>query len=274
MRNDYARFRYQGAPVELANQREQDTDIALIQQPRNVTHSQIFWFNMAVPFTGVASELISAYTEPEGFDSVVRGGWSDATVARARIIESRSEREWSSVYIPTRAQFGNSSEVAPLFYWGTPVLLEARDQLRADWINSNSEPARTACFYAEIIGNDKHVGDRQIRVRRSQSFWLQFDLSRTTSTTSPVNSDVLIWGAVTNAETSAITGRIFNESTNYAWSSQAIPLHAMAGVDGQVQPVMRYHRPYLLPANVKMRAEINTAITGQYFTFLCERILQ
>ena len=274
MRSNTPTYRTPTGPIMLANQRQNDSEIGLLQKPRDVVHSQIFWFNMAIPFTSVASELISAYTEPEGFDSVVRGAWTDATQARVRTIESRSEREWSSVFIPVRAQFGNSNEVAPLFYWGTPVLLEARDQLRGDWVNSNSEPARTACFYAEIVGNDRHVGDQQIHVRRSQSFWLMFDLSSTTATTSPVNSDCLIWGAVTNAETSAITGRIFNESTNYAWSSQAIPLHAMAGVDGQVQPVMRYHRPYLVPANVKMRAEINTAVTGQYLAFLCERILQ
>jgi len=259
--------------VMRPNQHRQDQEVGLIQQPRNVTHSQIFWLRMAIPFTSVASELVSAYTQPEGFDCIVRGGWTDSQSSRVRVIESRSEREWSSVFVPVRTTLGNSNEVAPLFYWGTPVLLEARDQLRGDWVNANSEPAKTACFYAEIVGNERHTGDGQIRVSRSQSFWLNFDLSATTATTAPVNSDILIWGAVTNAPVTTI-GKISNESTNFAWSSQQIPLRAMAGVDGQPQQVMRYHRPYLVPANVKMRCEINTAVVGQYLTFICERILQ
>jgi hypothetical protein len=83
----------------------------------------------------------------------------------------------------------------------------------------------------------------------------------------------LIWGATTNAAV-AIIGRIFNETTNFAWSSQQIPLRAMAGVDGQVQPISRFHRPYLLPANVKLRCEINTAVNGNYIAFYAERILE
>ncbi len=272
MRRNYATYEDRRLVAQAPNQHLNDIPAPVMQRQRDVIHSQIFWFRMPVPFTSTAAELISAFTEPEGFDSIVRGGWTDSTSSRVQIVESRTERQWSSVYVPVRSIFGNSNEVAPLFYWGTPVLLEARDQVRGDFINSNSEPAKTACLYAEIIGNEKHVGDGKITVKRSQSFWLNFDLAATTATTQPVNDDVLIWGAITNAPVTTI-GKISNESTNFAWSSQNIPLRAMAGVDGQVQQIIRYHRPYLVPANVKMRCEINTAIAGQYFTFICERIL-
>lgn len=260
--------------VQQPNQYYEDKSYGLLlQQPRIVTHSQIFWYRMPIPFTSVAAELISAYSESQGFDSIVRGAWSDATNARVQIVENRTGREWSTDFVGVRSIFGNSTEVQPLLYWGTPVLVENQDTLRGDFINSNSEPARTACLYAEIIGNDRHVGDGRIRVTRSQSFWLRFDLSAVRASTSPVNSDLLIWGATTNAPVTTL-GTITNQSTNFSWSSQAIPLRAMAGVDGQVQNVMRYHRPYLLPANVKMRCDINTAGAGVYLDFLCERILE
>src|SRR5262245_56668916 len=65
-----------------APNRRWDRQIAWAQRPRDVTHSQIFWYNMSVAFTGVAAELVSAFTEPEGFDTVIRAAWSDITSAR------------------------------------------------------------------------------------------------------------------------------------------------------------------------------------------------
>jgi hypothetical protein len=143
------------------------------------------------------------------------------------------------------------------------------------WQNQGTEAAGTACFYTEKAGKDPGSDvpyDGQIKVTRSMMFWMLIDLGKVTGTTDPINNDCLIWGATTNAAV-AITGRITNETTNYSWSSQTIPLRAMAGVDGQVQPIMRYNRPYLLPNNVQMRVDINTAVTGNYIAFLTERVL-
>lgn len=242
------------------------------QQRRTVTHSQIFWLNMSISFTSVANELQSALTNGEGFDCIVRAVWTDLTQARVRFKETQTDREWSSPQIPIRAIAGTSMEAQPLMPLPQPVFLEARAQIQGAWINSGTEPAGRVDFYAEIVGNERHAGDGQMLVTKSQAFWLLCDLSQVTSVTAPVNSDTLIWGATTNVS-NAILGRITNETTNFSWSSQQIPIRAMAGVDGQVQPVVRYHRPYLLPANVQMRADINTAITGNYIAFLCERIL-
>jgi hypothetical protein len=230
---------------------------------------------MVVGFTGVASQLVTSATEPEGFDCLVSGAWTDETNARVRITETESDRGWSTPQIPVRGIMGNSTEAQPLLHIAPPILLEARNTLKGDWINSAAEPAGTACFYTRKVGLDPsgHPYDGAIRVSRSQAFWLLCDLSSVVSSTDPVNSDVLIWGAITNVG-NAIEGRITNESSNYSWSSLNIPLRAMAGVDGQVQPIMRYHQPYLLPNNVKLRADINTAVSGNYIAFLCERILE
>jgi hypothetical protein len=258
--------------------RSWDKEVARLQRPRDVTHSHIFWLNMTIPFTSVASELSTALTAPQGFDTVVRAGWTDLQAARVLMTATEADRYWSaaSVQIPVRAIMGNSNEVSPLKRFPQPLLLEARASIRGDWLNSGAEAAGTACYYAEKAGVDAESGqpyDGQVRVTRSMGFWLLLDLSGTSPSTQPVNNDILIWGATTNIETSAITGQVFNDSSNYAWSSVQIPIRAMAGVDGQVQPVMHYHNPYFLPANVKMRAQTNTAVTGGYVAFLCERIL-
>ncbi len=238
------------------------------QRTRTITHSQIFWLNMSVGFTSVANETPTAATEPEGFDSIVRASWSDLINARVKLTESRTDRNWSTPQIPIRAIAGNSNQVQPLVPLPDPVYLESRGQIRGDWLNSGAEPAGRVCFYSELAGMDG-----QLKVEEARGFWLLCNLSAVNSTTDPLNNDLLIWGATTNAALTII-GRVFNETTNFAWSSQQIPLRAMAGVDGQVQPIMRYHRPYLLPANVKLRVEINTAVTGGYIAFLCEQILR
>ena len=238
------------------------------QKPRTVTHSQIFWLNMAVPFTSVANETPTAYTEEEGFDSIIRASWTDLLIARVKMVETRTDRSWSVPQIPIRAIAGASNQAQPLVPLPDPVYLEARGQIRGDWLNSGTEAAGRVCFYSELAGMDG-----QIKVKTAQGFWLLCNLGAVNSTTDTCNSDLLIWGATTNAA-NTIIGRIFNETTNFAWSSQQIPLRAMAGVDGQIQPISRFHRPYLLPANVKLRCEVNTAVTGNYIAFYCERILE
>jgi hypothetical protein len=230
---------------------------------------------MAIPFTSVANEVVTSATTPEGFDCLALASWTDVTRARVRLSETESDRGWSSLQVPVRAIMGSSVQVQPLLHLPQPVFLEARATIKGDWINTGTEPASTACFHAIKVGLDpsRHPYDGQVEIRRSYGFWLLVDLGALIGTTDPVNNDVLIWGATTNAEPN-ILGRITNSSSNYSWSDANIPLRAMAGVDGQVQPIMRYHRPYLLPNNVKLRVDVSAAVTGNYIAFLCERILQ
>lgn len=238
-----------------------------ISRPRTVTHGQLFWLNMTVPFTSLLNETPTAFTEPEGFDSIIRASWSDLRFARVRMTESRTDRAWSVPQVRIRSIAGSSDQVQPLVPLPDPIYLEARGQIKGEWLNTGAEAAGRVCWYSELAGMDQ-----QVHVKAAMGYWLECDLSSVNATTNAINEDLLIWGATTNCAVT-ILGRIFNETTNFAWSAQQIPIRAMAGVDGQVQPIMRFHKPYLLPANVKLRAEINTANTGQYIDFLCERIL-
>jgi len=228
---------------------------------------------MEIGFTATAAEVITAYTNGVGFDAVVRGAWSNLSGARVLLTDNTYNEDWSTQYIAVRSLFGNSNQVNPLYWFPNPVYLGGQATLKGNWLNQAVESAGAACFYSEIVGGSYYAGDRQIEVNTAHPFRLQCDLSQPTTTTDPIAFDVLIWGATTNIETSAVRGRITNESTNYSWSAQNIPWHAMAGVGGQVQPVMRYHRPYLLPANVKLRTQTDTPIAGSYIAFDCEKII-
>lgn len=245
------------------------------QKPRTVVHSQIFWLNMNVGFTGVLGENATSATEPEGFDCLVTSAWSDLTQARVRITEGESDRQWSSIPIPVRSVAGNSNEVRPLLPLVQPVLLEAKATLKGDWVNTGTEPAGRACFLTKKVGLDPsgHPYQGAIKVTRSMFFDLLLDLSQIRSTTDPVNSDVLVWGGSTNVADSVI-GRITNQSSNYSWSSLDIPMRAMFGVDGQVEPITYFPYPYLIPNNVKMQADTSVAVPGGFICLRCERILE
>ncbi len=238
-----------------------------ISRPRTVVHSQVFWLNMTVPFTSVVNETPTAFTEPEGFDSIIRASWTDLRFARVRFTESRTDRAWSVPLVRIRSIAGASDQVQPLVSLPDPVYLEQRGQIKGEWLNTGAEAAGRVCWYSELAGMDG-----QVAIKAAMGYWLECDLSAVNSTTNAINEDLLIWGATTNVPVT-ILGRIFNETTNFAWSAQQIPIRAMAGVDGQVQPIMRFHKPYLLPANVKLRVETNTAVPGGYIDFWTERIL-
>lgn len=245
------------------------------QKPRTVVHSQIFWLNMGVNFASVTGENATSATEPEGFDCLVTSAWSDLTQARVRITEGESDRQWSSIPIPIRSIAGNSNEVRPLLPLVQPVLLEAKATLKGDWVNTGTEPAGRANFYTKKVGLDPsgHPYEGAIRVTRSMFFDLLLDLSQVRSTTDPVNSDILIWGASTNVPNSII-GRITNQSSNYSWSSLDIPIRSMCGVDGMPEPIMYYPYPYLLGNNIKLEADTSAAVSGGYICFRAERILE
>lgn len=244
---------------------------SVYQVPRTVKHSEIFWLNMDVNFAApaVANELRTAYSDPEGFSVIVRGAWSNLATARVRFIEDGSRRECSVEQNPILGQAGNSDKTLPIYWWEQPVVLPAQALLRGDFINTGSETGGRVNFMGEIIGRD-----RDIRVSRSYWFRLLVDLGNASliGRTTQLDSDVLIWGASTNAAVT-ILGRIIDNATNYAWMSEQIPVRAFAGLSTAVQPVIRYHRPYLLRALSQLRVEFSSAVTGNYIEFICERLI-
>jgi len=266
--------------AQRPNRRWADKQVGWHQKPRAVTHSKIFWLTMAVPFNSVANEVQTAATEAEGFDMLVKAGWTDLTQAAARIYEGESDRHWAFTadFIPVRAMLGNSSEVHPLMPFPQPTLLQSRAQIYGDWNNVGAEPAGTATFHGIKVGEDANGNpyDGRIMVTESMSFWLKLDLGTAGGqpSTAQINNDVLIWGATTNIETSTQTLiQIFDDTSGYPWSNGQIAVQSFAGVDGQPQPLMRYTAPYLVPNNVKIRGNVSTPITGGYIAFYCEKIL-
>lgn len=234
-------------------------------RPCIVRAGELFWLPMTVPFTGTIGEQAQAFTKTVDFDLLIRGVWTDLTRARIRLVQSDSDLNYSLVPVPIQSLAGRSDKTQPIRWLRHAIPLRALSTLRADFINDNGESAGNVVFIGERIGRE-----REIPVRCSTEFRLLMDLAA--PVTQPVDYDVLIWGAYTDAP-SNVSVRIFDESNNYAWSGELLPIGAFAGQRDETQPIVYYPRPYLLPRRVKLRADTSTGASG-YLVFLCERILQ
>jgi len=262
--------------------RNQHQDATLLQKQRNITHSQLYFYLMQVPFSspGVIGEQTPAFSKDVGFDGLIMGAWTDLTAATLQLQASSSGWQYSNEFIPVRSMFGNSTQVNPVLWWEDPVLLTAHSTLKASWKNNGGESGTfNAVFYAKKTDQYDHAGnlitpgDQDITVKLTQPFRLFMDLSVPKPVTSIIDNDILIYGATCNLETSTFLIRVINESNSWAWSSDQIPIRSIAGVDGSVQPILRFDRPYLLPANVRLRADTSAQVTGAYIAFTCRRIL-
>jgi hypothetical protein len=258
----------------IPNQRD-DRDVIFRQAPRTVTYSQFFLSLMSVGFNSIANEQTTAMTQAVGFDVIVRAAWTNLQLARVRFKELETQTEWSKNQVAVRGIIGGSNEVQPIRPLMAPIYLSSQNQIQGDWQNVGAEAAGSCVFFCTQEPDPRRgvMGDGQITVRKSRGYRLDIDLGATglVSKTDPIHEDLLIWGAVTNCD-DTITGQVFNDSSGFPWNITAVPFRALAGVDGQVDPTGIYPRPYYLPGNTQLRAQFNTAVTGNYLQFICERI--
>lgn len=246
------------------------------QRPRQVESAQLFWVNMSVPFASVAGEQKQGFSKVEDYDLFVRGAWSNLAQARVRFVSEESGLNWATIPGLLLSQVGNSDKVQPIAYWHTPVLLRAKNQIRGDFVNDGGEAAGRVVLFTDVVGSAMQIG-----IRRSQIFSLTLDLgldaavALNSTSTSTIDEPLLIWGATTNA-TNDLLVQLSDERTNYAWSSEQLPVGAFAGLIGEVQPRLYYRKPYFLPGRVKLRVSYNNAgmETGKFITFFCERLFE
>ena len=246
------------------------------QSQSGLTASVLYFLDMAVPFTSAASEQIQAATTPQGFPLNVRGAWSDLVSPRIRITGGCADIPWSVDAIPLRSIAGNTNLVNPIYFYRKPYTLDRQVTLRGDLINDASEAAGNIVFLCERPDLEK-----QIQVSDRRIYWLMINLGLTGGATAtgeieslPMDKPVLIYGA-SSSSTGALI-RISDTSLNTSWSSGKLPVGAFAGIQasGNPQPVIRYPKPYFLPAQATIRVEWTNAgaESGKYLIFACERL--
>lgn len=243
------------------------------QRVRTVVPINPFWTNMPVPFTGVANQQVTAFSKPIDFDAVFNGAWTDLVSARVLFSQTRTRRDWSIEHTPLLSQAGASDKVQPIRWWKQPTFIGAQSVMKGDFLNIGAEGAGRVVFMTHAYQSP----DQQIRVivKESMSYWLNIDLGAAAliGFTAPIDDALLVWGASTNVANDLLI-QLTDERSNYAWSSDQVPARAFAGVDSEVQPIVMYPRPYYLPPRARFRANYSAAVAGNYFTFVCERLLR
>lgn len=242
------------------------------QQPATHQCARLFWLPMTVGFTTppVANEVIAGYTKEQDFDLILRAAWSDLTGATVQFKSLGPDLPWSyPLRVPIQTWTGATAKAVPMRYWRRPNLVRSLEIVQGDFQNVGSEEPGDVIFFGEVFG-----ADLPYTVRQSQAFALFCDLGGTVQpTTNAIPYDFLVQGAITNVDDTSITAKVVDDRNGWPWSNEQIPLTAMAGLDTSTQPIIWYHKPYLLRANNKLRVDINTQVDGNFITFIGEKVL-
>jgi len=248
----------------------------LPERPHNVECTQFFFLNMDVPFTGVAGQNTSAGTFLEQFPMEVRGAWTDLTSARVLFTEQKSGEKVSPEAVPLLNLAGASDKVHPMYYWHNPLLLPANAQLRGAFTNDGAEQAGKVVFFCSRP--DLKI---DVPVVQTKEYRIVLDLGLDSGDTTTIQTaqsqqvdyDLLIYGA--SSTVSGVDIQFLDTRQNIQWSAEKLPIGAFAGIDTEVQPIMRYAKPYYLPRNSTIKASyVNSGAEDNGFvTFVCQRIL-
>lgn len=231
-----------------------------------------FWVNMAVPFTSVASENVTAFSKPVDFDLFVLGAWTQLLLAKVQFSLTAGGKDMSIEKVPVLSLAGASTKTNPISRWKPPAFLPAQSTVRGDFINDSAAPEATGRV---VFLGYRRGSEQPIQVPQSTRYTAFIDISAAalTAATSPIDDPLLIWGAITNAGV-AILGQFTDERSNYSWSSVQLPIRAFAGVQTEVSQIAYYPRPYFLPARARIRCDYSAAVAGNYVAFICERLTQ
>lgn len=245
-------------------------------KPHYVECTQFFFLQMSVPFTGTAGQNTSAGTFLEQFPMEVRGAWTDLASARVLFTEQKSGEKLSPEAVPILSLVGASDKTHPMYYWHEPLLLPANAQLRGTFINDGGEEAGTVVFFCsrpDLKIDVPVIATKEYRVVLDLGLDSDDTTTIQTAQTQQVDYDLIIRGASSTVD--GVEIQFLDTRQNIQWSSERLPIGAFAGIDTEVNPIMRYAKPYYLPRNSTIKANyVNTGAEDNGFvTFICERIL-
>lgn len=92
----------------------------------------------------------------------------------------------------------------------------------------------------------------------------------------PIPNDLLLLGAMASFDNDNVLVQV--EDNGYTWSDDVVPVHAIAGASGNVQPIVPLPIEYLLGSNqrLKLQAQNSAAspTTGGVITWIGLRLIR
>lgn len=230
-----------------------------------------FYIPLSVPFTGLAGEAPTVYTNPAKVvgDVEIVGGITDLTEAQAQFFIDNYPL-WSSDQIPLSKLFGKLDGVKPILWHQPPTLLRRRQRIRVDLNNVGGEGAGTLVFICRQvtvaaplqIDWRKYRGDGRVDVAVVDSDFngasVLNDLEGPTPT--PIIDEDFIWKDLhttledAQVRISGIDGRL--------WMEEFVPVWAVAGRAGSALPNMPVRPNVVIPSGYAVTFEFKNVGDG------------
>jgi len=242
---------------------------------KTVRACKYFFLPLETLFTSTTGEQTFNQSQTVDFPVNVRGATTNLSLNNRVEINEPSKFQFSFAYMPFGSIVYRTNNVQQYNWWIKPYPLAARQPLQAQFINDNGDPDGFLMMFCEKADTYQPITITQ----GAKPYWLTIDWKYTgagqtvvTATNQQIGMDLLILGATYSGNLSANTFQVTDLTLNYQWSNNFFLPEFFFGIEGQINPVLKYPSPYFLPANGKLQIQTNN-ISGltatEHISFYC-----
>jgi hypothetical protein len=228
-----------------------------------------FFLPVAVPFTGVANEALTVFTQPKqtSGDLEIIGAVMDLESVQGQFtIDKRPI--FSSENIPLAMYFGKPDGPKPIIWHQPTTPLASRQRIRADLINTNGEGEGTLVFICRQLGVSApmsqalmdYQGQGSPDVVVIDSGFTGTALNDTKQNSSPRTNEDFIWKTL-HTDLQGASVRIVGIDGR-SWMDDFVPLWAIAGRATSVLPNQTIQPQCFIPAEASIKFEFKNVGVG------------
>ncbi len=221
-----------------------------------------YWANVSIPFTGVASEVVTSSFDGITDPIIFSGAMYDTGVGTAIINVNSLNQQLMKDPVLIAALAGQSTDANRFVYWPQPLFIPPSTQIGFQWTNDATNPATAGNFTMigrAVKGGAEYVNELQELVNRLNNlpYWINVDIAWTSvANESPANAfkgianPTVVLGATTDAQGGSILPYVQPISSQL--SKSPVPILSWAGLAGSTQPLAYLPQPLVLPPNQVM----------------------
>lgn len=233
-----------------------------------------FFLPVTVPFTSVANEQFTVYTNPAITvgDLEVIGAVTDLESLQGQFTLNKRPM-WSSENIPLATLFGKPDGPKPVIWFPRPFPLPGQARIRMDLINIGAEPAGTLVFicrqknipapFEQRLTGLQDTGEMDIAVVDSQFTGTLNEIKRTQTPVVDYDFVVRALHTTLGQPTVRITGL-----GGQLWMEDGVPIWALAGRANSALPNQPLQPPCFIPRGYFISFEftnVGTEASGKIF---------
>lgn len=231
------------------------------------THGLPYWLVMKMGFTGPSGEKNPSYTTAAQHKLSLVTATADYLKATVRLsLESQKTRPWSAGMVPLSAYAGQRGLSVPIKPLPRPVTLEKGDRISGDFqskavVVGGTDPSGRLTF--GCIADPDGAGSQEVAAPRHEAenpYIVELTVPFNGSVGESVerdgpslSRDFLIYGAVSPLNYALV--RLMDTRRGYRFSTDYVPISALAGTTSTTYQTVLWPTPYLLEAYSPVRVE-------------------